>query len=188
MKTIFKNIFTGIIIVIIAAAIIVGLIAVTPVLLIAGGTVVQIGGWIVLFGVVFVLPVWGIGKLRNAIKNKRKPARHSEEEEEIKISEIERKVQASEERYATRVKAAEEGKTIDLTDEVDYETAIKMEYEEKYKASVRARYEQEYKDKMLKIDLKKAKKEAFNRKITNLKNKAKTFKNDVTDAVTELVK
>ena len=180
MKTIFKNIFTGIVVVIIAAAIIVGLIAAIPVLLVIGGTVIQIGGWVILFGIVIILPIWGIGKLRNTIKNRQKPVKLSEEESEAKLAKAKRNLRAAEERY-TGVKAAEEGETIDLTDEADteeaYEATIKAEYEEKYKATIKAKYKQEYNDKLAKINLKKAKKEMFNRKIGNLKS-----------AIAELVK
>lgn len=172
MKTICKNIFAGIGTITLAAAIIIGLIIAAPVLLVVGGTLIQVGGWVLLFGIVIVLPVWGIGKIRNTIKNRRNPIKPSNE---AKLAKTKGEFQT-----------VEEGETIDLKE--DYEATIKAEYEEKYKAAIRAKYEQEYNDNLAKINLNKDRKEAFNRKINNLKSKAKTFKNDVTSAVTELVK
>ena len=142
MKTICKNIFAGIGTITLAVAIIVGVMLAAPVLLVAGGVLIQVGGWILLFGIVVVLPVWGIGKIRNTIKNRRNPT--------------------------------ETEGTVDLTDvvykdKVSYEATIKAEYEKKYKDIIRTRYEQAYKDKLAKLDLKKAKKERFNRKVKNLK-------------------
>ena len=171
MKNVFKNIFTGIGVIVLAAAIIIGLIAALPVLLVIGGTIIQISGWILLFGIVVVLPIWGIGKLRNTIKNRQKPVKLSEEENEARLAKAERSLRAAEEKY-TGVKATDEANA-----EEDYEATIKTEYEEKYKATIKAKYEQEYNDKLAKINLKKAKKELFNRKIGNLKR-----------AIAELVK
>ena len=178
MKTIFKNIFTGIGSIALAIAIIVGLIAAFPVLLVAGGALIQVGGWVLLFGIVIILPIWGVGKIRNTIKNRQKPVKLSDEEHEVKLAKAEYNLHTTKEKHA---------KTVDGVEE-DYDSTIKAEYEEKYKEALRAKYEQEYNDKMAKINLKKTRKEAFDRKISNLKSKAKTFKSDVTEAVIELVK
>jgi len=148
MKNVFKNIFTGIGVIAMALLIIVGLIAAAPVLLVVGGTIIQSCSWVLLFGVVVILPIWCIGKLRNNSKNKQKPA--------------------------------ETDGIIDLADVVDkdkedYEATVKAEYEKKYKEAIKTRYEQAYKDNLARLDIKKARKEKFNRKVKNLK-----------DAITEL--
>lgn len=71
-----KTIFSGIGKILTAIALLVGLAFLCPVLLGVGAVIIQIGGWVVLFGVVIILPIWGVGKL---FGGKKKPTFKEEE-------------------------------------------------------------------------------------------------------------
>lgn len=83
-----KNILTGIGVLVIICVVIIGTIMLSPILLGVALVIVQFAGWALLFALVIILPLWGIGKFTRYISEKRKPIKPTKNKEDY-IKEME---------------------------------------------------------------------------------------------------